>query len=283
MAADPFEQLGYGGPELDESALAAVPNPLTLVPKRTRSEIVKYRVQAGDTVSGIAEKFEIRPETIMWANAQLEDDPDLLSIGETLVILPVNGIYHTIGKGDTLESIARKHSIDVNAIMNLDANQLNPEDGLTVGQWIIVPGGKKPVIQKQVRTYSGAIPVSAARGTGNFGWPVSGVITQKYWAFHQGIDIGAQIGTRVTAADSGFVIFAGWDTTGFGKMILIDHGNGYATLYGHLDGFAVSMGDSVKKGQLIGRVGNTGRSTGAHLDFRIRQGGAWRNPFGFLK
>ena len=283
FAEVPFEELGFGGPELYDSALALAPNPLTIIPKRTRTETMKYRVQAGDTVSGIAEKFEIRPETIMWANAQLEDDPDLLTIGEELTILPVNGVYHTVGKGDTLESIARKHSADVSAILSFELNGLNPGDALAVGQGLIVPGGRKPIVQKQVRAYSGAIPSSAARGTGNFGWPVSGAITQKFWAFHQGIDVGAPIGTPVTAADSGFVIFAGMDTTGFGKMILIDHGNSFTTLYGHLDRFTVGVGDSVRKGQLIGRVGNTGRSTGPHLDFRIRQGGGWRNPFEFLK
>lgn len=282
---EPFDKVGVGGPDLENTNLPNLPDPLPIIPtlpKRTRSEVVKYRVQSGDTVSGIAERFGLKPETVMWANAQLEDDPDMLTIGEVLTILPVNGVYHSVAKGDTLESIARKHSADVNAILNYELNQ-SPSNALAIGQWVIVPGGKNPVIQKQVRAYTGTVPASAARGTGNFGWPTSGVITQKFWTFHQGIDIGAPLGTPVTASDSGYVVFAGLDTTGFGKMILLDHGNGYTTLYGHLDRFAVGVGDSVKKGQLIGRVGNTGRSTGPHLDFRIRKDGVWRNPFGFLK
>ncbi len=283
IAADPFQDIGFGGPELADADLPIAPSPLTLIPRRTRKEIVKYRVQAGDTVSDIAQRFEIKPETIMWANAQLEDDPDLLTIGEVLTILPVNGLYHTIAAGETIQTIAKKHSADPNAILGFELNQLNERETLTTGQGLIVPGGKKPIVQRQVRAYSDAIPQTAARGTGSFGWPVSGVITQKYWTFHQGIDIGAPIGTPVNAADSGFVTFAGWDSTGFGKMALIDHGNGYMTLYGHLDRFAIAVGDSVRKGQLIGRVGNTGRSTGPHLDFRIRQGAVWRNPFGFLR
>lgn len=281
--AEAREEIGFGGPELNEDYLAGVPVPLTNIPKRTRREIVKYNVQPGDTVSGIAEQFEIKPETIMWANAQLENDPDLLTVGEQLTILPVNGVYHTVAAADTIEGIAKKYRVDSGAILDNEWNQLKPGDALTVGSKLVVPGGKKPIVQKTVRAYSGTIPESAARGTGNFGWPVSGVITQKFWAFHQGIDIGAPLETPVNAADSGFVVFAGWDTTGFGKVILIDHGNGYVTLYGHLDRFAVAVGDSVKKGQLIGRVGNTGNSTGPHLDFRIRQNGVWRNPFGFLK
>ncbi len=284
VVVDPFQDVGFGGPELTDAHLPTAPSPLALIPKRTRKEIVKYRVQAGDRVSDIAQEFDLTPETIMWANTQLEDDPDRLTIGEVLTILPVNGVYHTVATGETIQSIAKKHSADPDAILGFELNQLSVGETLPIGQALIVPGGKKPIVQKQVRAYRCAIPQIAARGTGNFFcWPVSGVITQEYWAFHQGIDVGAPIGAPVKAADSGFVAFAGWDNTGFGRMILIDHGNGYTTLYGHLDRFAVAVGDSVKKGQLIGRVGNTGRSTGPHLDFRIRQGGVWRNPFGFLR
>ncbi len=287
--AEARDEIGLGGPELTASPfgnddyLARVAVPLTIIPKRTRREIVRYIVQPGDTVSGIAEKFEIKPETIMWANAQLENDPDLLTIGEQLAILPVNGVYHTVAAGDTVENIAKKHSVDIDAILSFELNQLNPSDALTVGSKLVVPGGNKPIVQKVVRVYSGAIPANAQRGSGNFGWPVSGRITQDFWSGHSGIDIGAPIGTPILASDSGFVVFAGWDNTGFGNMILIEHGTGFTTLYGHLSEFAVTVGDSVKKGQMIGRVGNTGRSTGPHLDFRIRQNGVWKNPFGFLR
>lgn len=276
-------EIAVGGPELNEAYLIRITNPITTIPKRERREIVRYVVQPNDTVSGIAAKFEIKPETILWANAQLENDPDMLTVGETLMILPINGAYHTVAAGDTSESIAKKYKVDPSAILNYELNVLKPGEALTVGQRLVVPGGRKPIVQKFVRAYSGPIPETAARGTGNFGWPVSGVITQKYWTGHAGIDIGAPTGTPVQAADSGFVIFAGWDDKGFGKMILIDHGNSYLTLYGHLDVFAVVAGDSVKKGELIGRVGSTGRSTGPHLDFRIRENGVWRNPFGFLR
>ncbi len=275
--------VALGGPELDTAYLTRAANPITNIPKRQRREIEKYIVQPNDNVSRIAEKFEIKPETILWANAQLENDPDMLSVGEELTILPINGAYHTVAVGDTVASIAKKYKVDAAAIFDYELNNLKPGDALAVGQKVVVPGGKKPIVQREVRAYSGPIPESAARGTGNFGWPVSGRITQKFWAGHSGIDIGAPTGTPVLASDSGFVIFAGWDNSGFGKFIVIDHDNGYLTSYGHLDVFAVAAGDSVKKGQLIGRVGNTGRSTGPHVDFRIRQNGVWRNPFGFLR
>jgi murein DD-endopeptidase MepM/ murein hydrolase activator NlpD len=280
---DALFDVGLGGPELSEDYLPRAANPITLIPKRERREIVKYVVQPNDTVSGIATRFEIKPETILWANAQLENDPDMLSLGEELAILPINGVYHTVVAGETVESIAKKYKVDADAILDYELNHLKPGEGLSLGRKLIVPGGRKPIARRAVSAYSGPIPDSAARGTGNLGWPVSGYITQKFWEGHLGIDIGAPTGTPVLASDSGFVVFAGWDTTGFGKLIVLDHGNGYATTYGHLDVFAVAAGDSVRKGQLIGRVGNTGRSTGPHLDFRIRQNSVWRNPFGFLK
>ena len=97
-----------------------------------------------------------------------------------------------------------------------------------------------------------------------------------------GIDIGAPKGAPVIAADSGYVVQAGWSNVGYGNMILINHGNGYLTRYAHLSALNVEVGDSVKKGQLIGRVGSTGNSTGPHLHFEIIRGSTHRNPFGLL-
>ncbi|MBI5029264.1 MAG: peptidoglycan DD-metalloendopeptidase family protein [Chloroflexi bacterium] len=276
--------MGVGGPEFNDIVYPTViPSPLPNIPKHQRSAIEQYTVQSNDNVSRIADKFEIKPETILWANPQIENDPDLLSIGQVLTILPINGVYHTVVTGDSVDKIAKKYKGDASAIIDYELNNIHSGDALTVGQKLIVPEGKKPIVQRTVQAYGGPIPANAARGTMEFGWPVSGVITQKFWSGHLGIDIGAPLGTRVLAADSGFVIFAGWDKTGYGNFIAIDHGNGFVTTYGHFESLAVNAGDSVKKGQVIGRVGSTGRSTGPHLDFRIRQNGAWRNPFLFLK
>jgi murein DD-endopeptidase MepM/ murein hydrolase activator NlpD len=173
--------------------------------------------------------------------------------------------------------------------VNLEFNQglhdlKAPDYALTIGQFLMVPGGSKPYIPRVVNAYSGPIPATAARGTGNFGWPVSGRITQKFWTRHPGIDIGAPKGTPVYAADSGYVVTAGWDQerVSYGFMILINHGNGFITRYAHLSAFNVEVGDSVKKGQIIGRVGSTGNSTGPHLHFEIIKNGDRRNPFGYL-
>ena len=260
---------------------AAVPH--TIIPERPRDEIIRYTVQAGDTIFGIAAQFGLAPETIMWANGRLEDNPDLLRVGQELIILPVDGVYHQVGADDTLESIAAAYKVDPAAIINYPLNQLDADNPqITAGQWLIVPGGTKPYVPRTVVAYSGPIPEDASKGTGVFGWPTAGQITQGYWDRHRAIDIGTWKGAPVLAADSGYVVAAGWDDSGYGRMVVIDHGNGFQTLYAHMQVYYVETGDSVAKGQQIGEVGSTGNSTGPHLHFEIRQNGVQRNPFGFL-
>lgn len=146
----------------------------------------------------------------------------------------------------------------------------------------MVPGGNKPYSPRFVQAYSGPVPASAARGTGNFGWPVSGRITQKYWTQHSALDIAVPKGSPIYATDSGYVVHIESKITGYGNMILINHSNGYITRYAHLSAIHVEVGESVKKGQLIGRVGNTGNSTGSHLHFEVVRNGIARNPFNYL-
>ena len=278
------------------AALFQVPIPVTNSPKRIRRDVLQYTVQSGDTVSGIANEFDVSADSILWANPKLEDNPDMLSLGQVLNIPPVSGVLYTVASGDTVQKIADKFksakvpaSKLVDNIVNFEFNQEHhelkaPDYALTVGQFLMVPDGNKPYIPRTVTAYNGPIPATAARGTGNFGWPVSGRITQGFWSHHPGIDIGAPKGTSVYAADSGYVVVAGWDQEriSYGFMILINHGNGYVTRYAHLSAFAVEVGDSVKKGQLIGRVGSTGNSTGPHLHFEIIKDGVRRNPFNYL-
>ncbi len=280
----------------DTTASLRAPNPVTNTPKRIRLNVLKYTVQSGDTVSDIADQFSVSPDSILWANPKLEDNPDMLSIGQELNIPPVSGVLYTVASGDSVQKIAAKFKTSkvpsdtlVANIVNLEFNQqlhdLKPPDyTLTVGQFLMVPDGSKPYIPRVVNAYSGPLPATAARGTGNFGWPVSGRITQKFWSNHPGIDIGAPKGTPIYAADSGYVVAAGWDPepVSYGFMILINHGNGFVTRYGHLSAFNVQVGDSVKKGQIIGRVGSTGNSTGPHLHFEIISNGVRRNPFSYL-
>jgi murein DD-endopeptidase MepM/ murein hydrolase activator NlpD len=274
--------------------LIQAPVPITTQPKRVRRDVVKYTVRSGDTVSDIADEFQISADSLLWANAKLEDNPDMLSVSQVLNIPPVSGVLVMVQNGDSVKALADKYKSKktpadalVQNIVNFEFNQerhdlKNPDYALNVGQYLMIPDGYKPYVPRVVYAYSGPIPATAARGTGNFGWPVSGRITQKFWSRHPGIDIGAPTGTPVYAADSGYVVQAGWSNVGYGFMILVNHGNGYLTRYAHLSAMIAEVGDSVKKGQMIGRVGNTGNSTGPHLHFEIIRGANHRNPFGLL-
>ena len=262
--------------------------PRTIIPDRTRVEpeqeiIRNYFVETGDTISGIAEKFGLNIETIIWANRDLENNPDLLWVGQELTILPVDGVYHQVGSGDTIDGIASTFKVDPETIINYPLNELDPENLIIQpGDWLVVPGGNKPFVPRTVSAYSGPVPEDATLGSGIFGWPTSGSITNGYYAFHPGLDIGGWAGAPILAADSGHVVVSGWDSTGYGNMIVIDHSNGFQTLYAHLNSVYVEAGTNVAKGQQIGEMGSTGNSTGPHLHFEIRQGTVQRNPYGFL-
>ncbi len=276
--------VAYGGSSVKSSGpLVRSAVPFTTIPHRSRLDIVTYEVQAGDTIFGIAEKFDIKPETIMWSNPKLEQNPDMLRIGDKLVILPVDGVFHRIKKGDTLAKIAKRYKVKVEDIVNFEWNKLDGPDALlTPGEHLIVPGGEKPYIVRTVSVYRGPIPKNAKKGVGAFVWPASGRITQGYWNSHRAIDIGAMFGSAVVASDSGYVVYAGWDRSGYGNLVIIDHGNGYRTYYAHLSAIFVRVGDSVARGVRIGSVGSTGHSTGPHLHFEIRYRNVQRNPLGFL-
>lgn len=266
-------------------SLQRIALPFTIVPERPREALEAYVVQSGDTILGIAAKYGLQPETIIWANPEIERSPDRISIGDQIKILPVNGVLHSVKAGDSLSSLAAKYKVTADAIVAYKGNNLsNTTAELTVGTEIIVPGGQKPLVSQQVVTsYSGPIPTSATRGSGAFLWPTSGSITQKYWSGHPAIDIGSWTGAPVKSADAGYVVEAGrgW-SSGYGNHIVIDHGNGYRTLYAHLNSMFVSPGENVTKGQQLGTVGNTGNSTGPHLHFEVLYQGIRRNPYSYL-
>ena len=182
--------------------------PFTLIPDRPRIEIITYVVEAGDTLYGIAEKFNISAETLMWANG-LEQNPDLLRLGQELAVLPVNGVYHTVQSGDTVESVAKKYKAKPEDVLSFPLNNLTPRNqSLTVGQKIVVPGGSKPYVARQVQVYSGAAPAGSGRGSGRLVWPAAGSISQGFRAYHRAIDIASYTGNPVRAADSGYVAVA---------------------------------------------------------------------------
>ncbi len=263
-------------PFTNVSKLASAPQPV-------RAQVVQYIVQPDDTVTGIATRFHISPESILWANAKLQDNPDLLSIGQKLSIPPTSGVLHTVQAGDTVAAIAARFKAEIADILNDPLNQglhdfkSNPPK-LAIGQFLMVPNGQKAIPVRQVFG-PGKSPASAFKGTGIVGWPTSGCVYQGYWLAHRALDIDNVAGTRVIAADSGYVAIAagGWNF-GYGKMVLIDHGNGYLTRYGHLSVINVMAGQSVKKGAMLGRMGSTGNSTGPHLHFEVIKNGVLVNP-----
>ena len=211
----------------------------------------------------------------------LEVNADIIRPGDSLAILPIDGALHTITSGDTLGSIASDYEVTVDDIINYPGNNLADANApLTIASKLVIPNGVKPFVNQQAVAYtSGAAPANARIGGGNFVWPTAGSINQRYWGGHAAVDLGAWTGAPVKAADGGYVALAtgGWNG-GYGNHIIIDHGNGFVTLYAHLNSIFVKPGESVAAGQQIGSVGNTGNSTGPHLHFEIRYQGVPRDP-----
>lgn len=255
-----------------------------------RQETINYVVQPGDTLSTIAHSFELTSKTLVWANGM--SDQDFIKPGQTLKIPPVEGYLYAVKKGDTLAAIIKKYGGEENAI--LDANHLATAEALQPGVEIIIPGGEPPAppaptpAQRRLAQVfggdnSGSIPPSAPSGRSRFVWPTGMRKINQYFRgrYHTGIDIEGTYSSPIYAAAAGKVIFAGSDRSGYGLHIVIDHGNGYETLYGHASKIFVGRGETVKQGESIAMVGSTGRSTGTHLHFEIRTSGGFLNPLSF--
>jgi len=249
---------------------------------RNRDEIVYYTVQQGDTISEIAEKFGISTNTILWENNL--SAYHLIQPGEKLTILPDTGIRHKVATGETLSKIAKKYNVEADKIIEI--NKLASADDIKIGEQLLIPGGKKinttPVYSIR-QTWTA--PTTAIVSTGKMVWPGScRRITQYFGWQHSGLDIACPYGQPIKAADSGRVVKAqGGYNGGYGIMIMIDHGNGIQTLYGHLSSLYVGVGETVSKGQTIGAEGSTGRSTGPHLHFEVRVGDVRKNPLYYIQ
>jgi len=250
-----------------------------------RTSIITYTVQPDDTVLDIAYRFGLQGTSLIYANEALAKNPDLLSIGQELVILPVDGALHKVARGETVESIAKQYKVDPEAITSYGGNALEPPYTLTAGQELIIPGGVKPYVP-QVVTYNASstvtAPSSMRSASGSMVWPMSGYISQGYWEGHRAIDIAAPAGTPIWAADHGYVSTAGWSNSGYGNMVIVTHSNGLQTLYAHMRAVYVEVGQAVSKGQQLGECGSTGRSTGPHVHFEVRRGTTRYNPYNYL-
>lgn len=285
-----FQPLPMGGSPLQESGvLVRAPVPFTEIPDRPRAGVITYTVQLDDTVLGIAEQFKLNPNTILWANLEDLSKPFVMEVGQILLIPPVDGVLHTVKEGDTLAKIAKLYKVTPEVIVGYAPNQLaSVDDALTTGAVLVVPDGDRTP-PEQVAAAPAAPSGGGGSGTSapwrsvGFIWPTYGLLTQRFWLpAHPAIDIGASTGTPVAAADEGTVISAGWSPVGYGNMIMIRHPDGFATLYAHLSRIDVSYGDYVARGQRIGAVGSTGRSTGPHLHFEVQTGGRSYNPLIYL-
>ncbi len=283
--------------EMSESQdfLLRFANPRTIIPTRARKDVLYYTIQSGDSVFGISQKFNIKPETILWANKDtLNDDPHMISVDQELRIPPIDGVYYKVKEGDTIEKIANDFKVDQEAILDWTPNKIDRTDPqITPDTYVMVPGGQRefqvwvvPTIPRGPAGVNSSIPGACdtsgggAYGTGTFIWPTNNqfISGNDYWSGHLAIDIGAMTGDNVYAADSGVVVYAGGISGGYGNMVMIDHGNGYQTLYAHLSVIRVSCGASVYQGGVIGSAGSTGNSTGPHLHFEVRYLGGFINP-----
>jgi len=271
------------------SALAAYSdesrNVITIESGHPRGEIVDYVVRKGDTVSSIANKFGVSIDTVIWAN-------NIRSVtkirpGDRLKIPPVTGIVHKVQRGETVYSIAEKYQANPQAIVDFPFNVFANDEtfALAVGQTLIVPDGVMPKAKPVAppARYLAQQEVTATTGRGDFIWPVSGRITQRYTWYHRAVDIANPSAPAIVAAAGGTVVATIFSRVGYGNHIVIDHGNGYQTLYAHLSRIYVNQGDSVSAGQAIGQMGSTGRSTGIHLHFEIIKNGVKLNPLTILK
>jgi murein DD-endopeptidase MepM/ murein hydrolase activator NlpD len=281
--------------------------PYTIIPSRPRVDVTTYTVQPGDSIFGIAERFGLKPETILWGNYSiLADNPHLLQPDQVLTILPVDGTYHKWSAGENLQKVAEFYQVNPGDIIEWPGNPFDiyatdiENPGLQPGTMLIIPGGQREMIDygppriprdnpAVARTYGpghcGEI-VDGAIGDGSFIWPTVERFIVGYdyspATNHWGIDIDGDMGTAVWSIDHGVVVYSGWSNNGYGNLVVVDHGNGWQSLYAHLNEIYVGCGESVYQGTVLGGIGTTGNSSGPHLHFELIYGSAKVNPWDFL-
>jgi hypothetical protein len=265
----------------------------TIIPSRPRIEILKYEVKQGDNLFGISERFNLKPETIFWGNwYTMGGDPHLLRPGQSLNILPVDGVLHIWTAGEGLNGVAKFYGVSPEEIINWPGNDLDlnidrSQPDIEEGMVLVVPGGRRePPSWQMVRItrsdpavarvlgpgYCGSV-YSGSIGDSVFGWPTASSGISGYYyipGVHEAIDIGGAVGVGISASDDGVVVYSGWNDWGYGLVVVIDHGTGWQTLYAHLSQINAGCGQSVSQGELIGLMGCSGNCTGAHLHFEMR-------------
>jgi murein DD-endopeptidase MepM/ murein hydrolase activator NlpD len=263
---------------------------------KIKPEIVKYTVNQGDTLETISNVYGVSISTITESNGISSEA--LLKVGQELRFPSITGVVYKIKNGETLWDISSTYDVDVEKIA--ETNGIDSPDKLKIDQEIIIPGvdkikltnnesksnaGSSASAESSASTKLASRGGSSSSSSGSI-WPLRGTITSRYgprWGTtHKGLDIAAPTGTTVSAFMSGTVTFSGWQG-GYGNLVIINHGNGLQSYYGHNSKLLVSSGQKVSKGQAISRVGSTGDSTGPHLHFEVRKNGTPVNPSNYLK
>lgn len=277
-------------PTVGDNTLSPLPNPRTYQAKLPAHNFQTHTVARGETPNIIADQYEISAETLLGGNPWLSQESNQLQSGAELVILPTDGVLHTVQPGETLESIAEFYNVSVEEIVAYPSNNIEaPFYRLVPESQLLIPGATAGqfywTAPKSVGNSGGAQQWQII-GTGTYVWPVSGrCLTQFYWFGHRGIDVGLAEGSAVVAADQGTVTYASWASGSYydyGNLIVINHGNGFETFYAHLSGINVYPGQIVYQGDYIGASGNTGRSSGPHIHFEIRTNDIQDDPLFYL-
>lgn len=241
--------------------------------KVQEEKTVTHIVRDGENLSQIAEKYRIDVDTLRGANEALDE---LIEPGQELLILPKKGVLYQVEQGDSIWDIARRFNVDVKVI--LQSNQRN-SDLIESGEKLFIPG------VKPLDKYSHHTPVSR-NAEAKFILPATGEVSspfgQRWGKAHQGVDIADDYGTPVVASLSGRVSYAGW-ISGYGYSVMLEHRNGYSTLYGHMQSILVNSGQTVGQGEVIGKMGSTGNSTGPHVHFEVRKNGEIIDPVHVLR
>ena len=257
-----------------------------------RTKIEVYVVKDGDTPGGIAKRFGLNLTSLYWANGLTSRS--VIRLGQEIKIPPTDGLIYTIKRGDTIANIAKFYRADGAAI--LAYNRLSPQEKLSAGSVIIIPNGRPPApppapkpVEPRIVVVPG-VPSSDTLPGGRFLWPVLATssnngryITQYFKWNHPGLDIDGDRSNPVLASDGGVVKLVHYGRTGYGYQVVIDHENGILTRYAHFSKILVEQGQRIERGQTLGLVGTTGRSTGTHLHYEIFVNGKRVNPLAYIR
>lgn len=252
-----------------------------------RPEAFRYVVQPGDTLWSLALDFERDLDTMSCVTSTTGSNAEELTPGREIVVPALDDLCYTVVPGDTLAGIAARHGLTVQEIASVAWNGfVSPPYSVQPRQRVLLPAARPDAqTRPELREVSYASDAWAATeysdwpyGDGQFIWPVTGPISQRARAGHMALDIAVPVGTEVRAADRGRVVMAGWNASGYGFRVVIDHGIDYVTLYAHLSDIYVEVGQVVGKGQVIGASGANGNVTGPHLHFELRDFGRLVDP-----